>query len=88
MIGAAHLMKSYEDVAELSIEILDQYQNKGLGSLLVKKLLDFAKNYGYRKIWMEIRKENFPMLKLAFKFGFEITSEEEDVIFVEKVLVN
>lgn len=35
---------------------------------------------------MEIRKDNLPMLKLAFKFGFEITSEEEDVVFVEKVI--
>jgi len=86
IIGAAHLMKSYEDVAELSIEILDQFQGKGLGTLLIQKLLEFAKMYGYKKIWMEIRKDNLPMLKLAFRFGFEISSEEEDVVFVEKVI--
>lgn len=42
-------MKSYEDVAELSIEILDQFQGKGLGTLLIQKLLEFAKMYGYKK---------------------------------------
>jgi len=64
-------MKSYEDVAELSIEILDQFQGKGLVTLLIQKI---------------IRKDNLPMLKLALKSGFEITSEEEDVVFVEKVI--
>jgi acetyltransferase len=88
IIGAAHLMKTYEDKAELSIEIIDQYQGKGLGTLLVGKLLDFAKNYGYKKIWMEIKKENFPMIKLALKYGFEILTEEEGSLFVEKILQN
>ncbi|MGC8966343.1 MAG: bifunctional acetate--CoA ligase family protein/GNAT family N-acetyltransferase [Caldimicrobium sp.] len=88
IIGAAHLMKTYEDKAELSIEIIDQYHGKGLGTLLVGKLLDFAKNYGYKKIWMEIKKENFPMIKLALKYGFEILTEEEGSLFVEKILQN
>jgi acetyltransferase len=84
--GAAHLMKTYEGVAELSVEILDNFQGKGLGTLLCQKLLDFAKTNGYKKIWMEIRKENLPMIKLALKLGFSITSEEEGLIFVEKVI--
>ena len=88
IIGAAHLMKTYEDIAELSIEIIDQFQGKGLGTILVGKLLDFAKNYGYKKIWMEIRKENLPMIKLALKYNFEIVSEEEGSLFVEKIFSN
>lgn len=88
IIGAAHLMKTYEDIAELSIEIIDQFQGKGLGTILVGKLLDFAKNYGYRKIWMEIRKENLPMIKLALKYKFEIIAEEEGSLFLEKILSN
>lgn len=86
VIGAAHLMKTYEGVAELSVEILDSFQGKGLGSLLCEKLINFAKTNGYKKIWMEIRKENIPMLKLAQKLGFKLINEEEGLIFVEKFL--
>lgn len=88
IIGAAHLMKTYENIAELSIEIIDQFQGKGLGTILVGKLLNFAKNYGYKKTWMVIKKENLPMIKLALKYSFEIVEEEEGNLFVEKILSN
>lgn len=87
IIGAAHLMKTYEGVAELAVEILDNFQGKGLGMLLCQKLIDFAKNNGYKKIWMEIKEENLPMIKLALRLGFSILSQEEGLILVEKLLV-
>lgn len=86
IIGAGHLMKTYEDVAELSIEVLDYFQGLGLGTLLCEKLLNFARINNYKKVWMEIKRENIPMIRLAEKLRFQVVSEEEGVLFVEKNL--
>jgi hypothetical protein len=35
---------------------------------------------------MEIRKDNLAMLRLAKAFGFEVSSSEEDMVYVQKNL--
>lgn len=86
IIGAGHLIKSYEDTAELAFEVRDDYQGKGLGKTLMQKLLQWATLCGYKTLWMGIRKDNLAMLRLAKTFGFEVSSSEEDMVYVQKNL--
>jgi ribosomal protein S18 acetylase RimI-like enzyme len=48
-----------------SIGIIPQYQNKGIGKRLMKQLMEYAKNNGYKKIIFETSNKN--LLKLVRK---------------------
>jgi L-amino acid N-acyltransferase YncA len=52
----------------------------------MQKLLQWATLCGYKILWMEIRKDNLAMLRLAKAFGFEVSSSEEDMVYVQKNL--
>jgi L-amino acid N-acyltransferase YncA len=52
----------------------------------MQKLLQWATLCGYKTLWMEIRKDNLAMLCLAKAFGFEVSSSEKDMVYVQKNL--
>ncbi|WP_106460378.1 GNAT family N-acetyltransferase [Anaerococcus sp. Marseille-P3915] len=52
--------------------VLDKdYRGKGLGSLVLKSLIDYAKDKGLRYLKAEIYDFNEPSLNLFSKFGFK-----------------
>lgn len=60
------------DTCELvKMYLLPQARGTGLGRTLIEKSLDFAKNYGYKKIYLESMPELKQALKIYAKFGFE-----------------
>jgi acetyltransferase len=83
IVAVVRLIKRPDERSgELAIVVSDQWQGKGLGSLLMGQMMLIAKELGLRRVEMEILQENFRMLKLAEKFGFKIESQEEDLIKV------
>jgi L-amino acid N-acyltransferase YncA len=52
----------------------------------MQKLLQRATLCSYKTLWMEIRKDNLAMLHLAKAFGFEVSSSEKDMVYVQKNL--
>lgn len=60
--GTCELVKMY---------ILPQVRGIGLGSALIQKSLDFAKDYGYRQVYLETMPELQQALNTYAKFGFE-----------------
>jgi hypothetical protein len=50
----------------------------------MQKLLQWATLCGYKTLWMEIRKDNLAMLRLAKAFWFEVSSSKEDMVYVQK----
>ncbi|MEM3833256.1 MAG: ribosomal protein S18-alanine N-acetyltransferase [Thermoprotei archaeon] len=56
----------------LSIAVLPEYRNRGIGSLLLKHLIDLIKTKGIRSIILEVKKDNEPAINVYKKFGFEI----------------
>ncbi len=57
--------------------VLDKdYRCKGLGSLVLEKLIDYAKDKGLRYLKAEIYDFNEPSLNLFSKFGFKECGNE------------
>ncbi|HEX7272076.1 MAG TPA: GNAT family N-acetyltransferase [Casimicrobiaceae bacterium] len=58
--------------AEFAIAVADEFQRKGLGTQLVRKLLVFAAAKGVRRLFGEVLVDNHAMLALVRRLGFRI----------------
>ena len=61
-------------VAEVAIVIRSDLKGEGLGSVLLKKLIDYCRERGTREIVGRVLPENERMLALAKKYGFRLAS--------------
>ena len=58
---------------ELGIVVAKKYQKFGIGSEIIRQLIDFCKSNGITtRIQLDTRKDNEVAVKLYEKFGFEI----------------
>jgi [ribosomal protein S18]-alanine N-acetyltransferase len=70
MIGYAVLMPAMDEAHLLNIGIDAKYQGKGLGSELLQKMLELARETGIRRIILEVRPSNTAAMALYSKGGF------------------
>lgn len=61
--------------AEFAILIRHDMTGMGLGPMLMRRIIDYARDQGIGEIFGEILGENRPMLKLCKAFGFKIRSD-------------
>ena len=54
----------------LSISVRNEMQSKGIGTLLLKSMLDQCKVMNYKKIFLEVRVSNLRAINFYEKFGF------------------
>jgi putative acetyltransferase len=63
------------DTCELvKMYLLPEARGLGLGRTLIQKCLEFAKNAGYKKVYLESMPELKKALKVYARFGFEYLS--------------
>lgn len=76
-VAAAHSIRLnfQSDTAEVAVAVLDNWQNKGVGSALMKRLAAHARESGVRKWMAYIASENQAMRHLLLRFG-ELLNEE------------
>ncbi|MEF9478119.1 GNAT family N-acetyltransferase [Chryseobacterium sp. 1B4] len=84
----------YKGVAEVSIYFDNGYQGKGLGSVLLKKLILDSEDHGFWTLQTNIFSENETSIKFHQKNGFrmvgvrrkigKLNGEWKDVILMEK----
>ena len=55
--------------------IRQQYQGRGLGAKLMQHAIDFAREKGYRSLWLGVWKENPKAIAFYRKMGFQVTGE-------------
>jgi acetyltransferase len=74
--------------AEYAVAVRTDIKRRGLGYLLMTRLLQIAKARGLSEIFGEVLRENEPMLKMARELGFSTAPHpgEADVIRVTKRL--
>jgi len=65
--------------AEFAIVLLREATGIGLGSLLLRRLVQHARARGLRELYGEILRENEPMLELCRAMGFTLQACTEDV---------
>lgn len=58
----------------LVIAIRDDYKKKGIGTFLMKKLIDVYKKKGITRLKLEVRASNVAALSMYRNLGFKITN--------------
>ncbi len=66
--------------AEFSILISDHFQRRGLGTLLLRRLLEVGRAEGLRRVTAEILLDNRPMQRLSERLGFHLRRDYEDMV--------
>lgn len=66
-----------KDSAEFAILVSRFIAGQGLGTLLMRRLIEWAEVHGIRQIWGEVMDDNLPMIRLAQSLGFQRDTSEE-----------
>jgi RimJ/RimL family protein N-acetyltransferase len=70
IIGGGRYVVVQPGQAEIAFVVVDAYQAKGLGTILMWHLAALAREAGLRELIAEVLPENTAMLKVFRKFGF------------------
>jgi len=65
--------------AEISVAVADDWQHKGLATLLLKRLIDHARGAGVKRLYSVDAATNHRMRRLARHLGFAERPDPEDV---------
>jgi acetyltransferase len=73
--------------AEIGVTVTDAWQHRGIATLLMQALMRFAEERGFEVLTGVVVPENYPMLELARRLGFELRYDTaEHVMKIRKVL--
>jgi len=72
--------------AEFAIVVESKLAGLGLGALLLRRLIDYARSRGIAELWGDVLPDNAVMLALAHSLGFEETRTTNDVVRVSLAL--
>ncbi|HVP43287.1 MAG TPA: bifunctional acetate--CoA ligase family protein/GNAT family N-acetyltransferase [Terriglobales bacterium] len=88
IIGVARLSKLHGlNEAELAVLISDLYQHRGLGTELLRRVLQFGRDEKLDRAFSSFMEENVEMARISEKLGFKVrTSAEEHMLEAEIVL--
>lgn len=84
----ARVMNDYghidDEIPSLAMSVDREFQNKGIGTELLKKILEELKGKKYEKVSLSVQKENYAV-KLYRKVGFKVYEEtsEEFIMLLE-----
>jgi ribosomal-protein-alanine N-acetyltransferase len=71
LIGHAVLMPAADEAHLLNLSIAAECQRQGYGSLLLRRLCEFARTRGARQMFLEVRPSNAAGLHLYERHGFQ-----------------
>jgi len=79
IIGSASLsfnsVETLRHKADLGITVHDDYQNMGLGTTMIKHLLDIARKKGLKKVYLLVNTDNSRAIHTYEKCGFQIEAK-------------
>ena len=85
--GFIHTQNGLDIIDLLNIIVKPEYQNQGIGSVLLKYIID---NKQDKKIMLEVRSKNINAIKLYQKYNFKIINirknyyKDDDAIIMER----
>ena len=85
--GLIHIQNGLDIIDLLNIIVKPKYQNQGIGSVLLKYIID---NKQDKKIMLEVRSKNINAIKLYQKYDFKIINirknyyKDDDAIIMER----
>jgi putative acetyltransferase len=92
VVGSGAIRRLDEDICELKrMWLLKEYRGLGLGNKMIKILLDFARNAGYKTVRLDLFDEQKQAQALKFykRLGFYALAPYNDsfcTVFMEKII--
>ena len=62
---------------EFAISLFKEYRNKGIGTQLMSRMVDYLRGKGYKQTSLSVKKENYAV-KLYKKMGFQVVGEDKE----------
>lgn len=81
-VGIARLVATGDNVAEIAIAVVDDWQRKGIGTRLIAELGRLATDLSYTELTGDVLYENVPMLRFVRRAfpGARLDPTEDEVI--------
>jgi RimJ/RimL family protein N-acetyltransferase len=77
IVGGSRYVVFEPGQAELAFVVVDAWQGRGVGSILMRHLIKIATSAGLQELTAEVLPENAAMLKVFGKFGFKPVSRRD-----------
>ena len=71
IVGGGRYVVTGPGEAEMAFIVVDTWQARGIGSLLLRHLIDIAREHGMRKLTAEVRSDNASMRRVFAKSDFK-----------------
>ena len=79
VLGVAHFFADPDrQRAEYAIAVRTDWKGRGVGYLLMNRLIDIARQCGIGELVGEVLPENWPMLQICRALGFTVAPDPED----------
>lgn len=91
LVGAiwSRIMDDYghiaDDIPSIAISLYKEYRNQGIGTVLLKQMLNLLKADGYKSVSLSVQKANYAM-KMYQKAGFKVISDDAEEAIMQCVL--
>src|SRR5262245_1861108 len=90
MLGLARLKDELDEkTAEFAVLVRSRLKGHGLGWLLMRRVIDYAKEKGLRRVYGDVLAENTTMLQMCAELGFHAEDIGSDlrrvVLDLEKI---
>ena len=80
LIGGGRYVTIEPGRAEVSFALIDDYQHKGIGSVLMRHLAKLAKKAGLKQLVAEVLSDNLPMVTVFEHSGLPMTLKREGAV--------
>ena len=82
ILGVSRLSRrgASPDEAEFSVLVSDRFQRRGVGTLLVGRILEVGRAENLRRITAEILFDNRPMQNISKKLGFRLRRDTQEMV--------
>jgi RimJ/RimL family protein N-acetyltransferase len=77
IVGGGRYIVFQPGRAEMAFVVIDAWQGRGVGSILMRHLVNIAGNAGLHALTAEVLPENAAMLNVFGKFGFKPASHRD-----------
>jgi RimJ/RimL family protein N-acetyltransferase len=78
-LGVLHIARVNSQTIEFGLSVFEEYRNLGIGSDLLSEGILWARNRGYKRLFLHCVSWNRTMAHLADKHGLEMTAESGDL---------
>ena len=89
LVGVGRLVADVDHTtAEYAVIVCDEYQGKGLGSILTNYCTEIARKWGIKTLVAETSPSNRRMLSLFSRKAFVLNREASDVVMCTKEITS